>query len=320
MPSCDDSRLCGSDSRTADSTSGSRTVTVPDAAALARLETDPAALERRLRRALDDGEIVTWFQPQVRLDDRALVGFEALVRWHHPEFGLLMPARFIRVAERRGIAAELDLFGLEQGVGLLGRLDGRVARPMPPLHLSANITPDFAASRGFADRIEAVVAGAGVSPERITLEITERGPIANWRTAWRNVHRLRRTGFRIALDDFGAGYSSLGLLKELPVDEIKVDRLFLRRGAPEDIAILTAILQIARTLKLHVLAEGVENAEQEQRLRALGCEMAQGFRYGRPMPIEKVPEFVARWPAGAPFLQEGDVAIPEPEFRTGGGL
>ncbi len=311
MPPCDDGRRGG---RRADGSAGDGNAigTTLPAAVLARLETEPEALERRLRRALADGEIVTWFQPQVRLADHGLVGFETLVRWRHPDFGLLMPARFIRVAERRGVAAELDAFGLERGVALLARLDrhgvgaaqGRPDRAAPALRLSVNITPDFAAARGFADRVERIVADAGVSPERIVLEITERGPIANWRTAWRNIRRLRRAGFRVALDDFGSGYSSLGLLKELPVDEIKVDRLFLRRGATEDVAILTAILQIARVLKLSVLAEGVENADQERRLLALGCEMAQGYRYGRPMPGEDVADFVACWPASAPFSSE----------------
>ncbi len=319
MRSRDGKKADGCDCELSRVAAGERVAEQPDASALARLETDPEALERRLRRALEDGEIVTWFQPQVRLSDRTLVGFEALVRWLHPDFGLLMPARFIRVAERRGIAAELDMFGLEQGVALLARLDDVPAESLPLLRLSANITPDFAAARRFAERIEGAVGRAGISPERVTLEITERGPIANWRNAWRNVRRLRRAGFRIALDDFGAGYSSLGLLKELPVDEIKVDRLFLRRGATEDIAILTAILQIARALKLSVLAEGVESSDQERRLCALGCEMAQGFRYGRAMPAEEVPGFVARWPGGAPFRQIADEATSTAAHEAGTG-
>lgn len=257
---------------------------------LARLELRPEELESALRSALANGEMIAMFQPQVRLPERRLRGFEVLVRWRHPRFGLLRPQRFIRLAERCAAAADLDLFALDQAAVFLHRLGARMPEE---LIIAVNASPRGAGEEEYAERAAAMARELLPGGTHLVVEVTERSPISAWRRSLRNLRRLKAAGVRVAIDDFGSGYASFGVVKRLQLDEIKIDRMLVRDTDPESAAILTAILEMARALGVDVVAEGVENAAQHQLLVALGCPAAQGFYYARPLPLAEAVTFVA---------------------------
>ncbi len=256
---------------------------------LARLELRPEELESALRAALANGEMVALFQPQVRLPARRLRGFEVLVRWRHPRFGLLRPQRFIRLAERCAAAGDLDLFALDQAVAFMRRLG---AETLDGLSIAVNASPRAAGEEEYAGRAAAIAQELGKSGAHLVIEVTERSPIAAWRGSLRNLKRLKAAGVQVAVDDFGSGYASFGVVKRLQLDEIKIDRMLVRDTDPESAAILTAVLEMARALGVDVVAEGVENADQHRLLVALGCPAAQGFHYARPLPLAEAVALV----------------------------
>jgi diguanylate cyclase (GGDEF)-like protein len=238
-------------------------------------------VETALRRALAEGQLSLHYQPQFDLLSGALLGAEALVRWRHPERGFISPAKFIPIAEESGMIVEIGRWVLRTALH-------EAARWPNGLRVAVNASPvQFESSDMLVD-VKDAIALAGLSPERVAVEITESILISGEAEASVKLNRLRAIGLSIALDDFGTGYSSLSYLDRLPIDEIKIDQSFVRRIAddPSAAAIVQSVLALASRLGKQVVAEGVETEAQAELLRALGCKAVQGYYFGRPMPAE----------------------------------
>ena len=250
-------------------------------------------LEAQLRRALERGEFELHYQPKVDIARRAIVGSEALVRWRHPERGLVQPSEFIPLAEEAGLIVDLGAWVLGEAC----RAARRWYDAGCPVRVAVNVaSPHFRDGRLVED-VERSLADSGLPPHYLTVELTESmliGPADEWLAS---LHRLKALGVAISLDDFGTGYSSLAYLKRMPLDELKVDRSFVA-GLPDDeenAAIVRAVVALADSLDLTVIAEGVETVRQAAYLQSVGCVNCQGWLYGRAEPE---PEFVARLRAG----------------------
>lgn len=244
---------------------------------LLRLETD-------LRRALDRDELVLHYQPIVSLATEAILGFEALVRWQHPDRGSISPAEFIPLAEETGLIIPIGHRLLEQACSQIHDWTERFPAD-PPLWISVNISPKQFARDELVDEVAALMTARQIAPRSLKFEITETAVMENLDSACAIIHRLKALGVQIALDDFGTGYSSLNALHRLPIDMLKIDRAFVRRMAiegEEDPAIVSSIVSMAQALDITVVAEGIETPDQAARLRALGCEYGQGYLFARP--------------------------------------
>jgi diguanylate cyclase len=223
-------------------------------------------------------------QPIVSLPDQRPVGSEALLRWRHPELGSVPPSEFIPVAEESDAIIALGEWALTEAFRLAARFRSEPrARQLLPLHV--NISMRQLAYPGFASAVEAALARTGASSLDIALEITEHAFLLDENGTVDALSELRGMGFSIVLDDFGTGYSSLSHLKRLPLDQMKVDRMFITNltRAAEDEAIVTSLIAIARAFEIDVIAEGVETREQANRLAELGCWYAQGFLFSEPV-------------------------------------
>ncbi len=246
---------------------------------LARIE-----LENELRTAIFAGDLLAHYQPIVDLHSRSIVGFEALVRWKHPDGGLVDPRLFIPLAEELGLVGEIDSFVLRAATEQATRWrDSGLSRP--DLMMSVNLSPGQLAEEDFAGQIARQVADSRFDPHSLILEITESAILSDDELTRRNLAELRATGVRIALDDFGTGYASLSHLDRLQIDIVKIDRSFVKHlGGPKDArSMAAAMLQLARTLGYDIIAEGVERPAQEDGLRTLGCNLAQGYYLGKPL-------------------------------------
>jgi diguanylate cyclase (GGDEF)-like protein len=246
------------------------------------------AMVAALRQAISDGSLFIHVQPQMRLDVNEIVSVEALVRWADPERGLVSPDEFIPLAERSGLIRPLTDFVLEKAVEACAGWQQQAAGVAIAVNLSARSLHDD----GLDKQVERVLRRHGLPARLLTLEITESSVMADPARTLGLLHRLRSLGVRLSIDDFGTGYSSLAYLRRLPVNEIKVDRAFVQRMDEEadDAAIVRSIVELAHTLDLSVVAEGVENRRTMLLLEEMGCAMVQGFHLARPMPV---PEFVA---------------------------
>jgi diguanylate cyclase (GGDEF)-like protein/PAS domain S-box-containing protein len=241
-----------------------------------RLETESA-----LRRGIAGDEFRVAYQPIVDLGTREVVGVEALLRWQHPDRGLLMPTDFIALAEDTGLIVPLGEIVLRRACDQARRWGARAPRP---LAVSVNLSGRQLAAPGLVLMVTEGLAATGLDPSLLCLEITESVLMSDVETAMNAMTALRGLGVRLAVDDFGTGYSALAYLKHFPVDQLKIDRSFiLGLGQdPRDAAIVSSVLALADALGLAAVAEGVESAEQERELRSLGCRRAQGFRFARP--------------------------------------
>lgn len=256
-----------------------------------RVETD-------LRKALERGEFELHFQPIVSLRDNRITGLEALVRWHHPERGLVSPGEFIPQAEEAGLIFDIDRWVLANACSVLDLWSERY----PAAHnllLNVNLSAKYFLKRDAVDDFSEILRVTGVRPSRLRLEITENLILAGDEHVTGKLLTLRGMGVSLALDDFGTGYSSLSYLVRYPFDAIKIDRGFIRSmlDKPSDMAIVQSVLTLGKNLGLEVVAEGVETLEQAVRLREWGCDFAQGYFYFRPMPANDVMDLLSR-PAG----------------------
>ncbi|MFT0862435.1 putative bifunctional diguanylate cyclase/phosphodiesterase [Ancylobacter sp. G4_0304] len=283
----------------------------------ARLQAMQAArrdAENELREAVINNAIDVYFQPLVRLDDRSVHGFEALARWQHPDGRFTPPDVFIRTAEAAGLIDQLSMNLLRKAC--------RYAKHWPAtLILAFNISPQQLSDERLAEQILAVLKETGFPPKRLSIEITESALVGNLRAALTTINQLRLAGARLALDDFGTGYSSLAQLANLPFDKIKIDRQFTASFLENDkqALILRAMIRLGHVLDIATLAEGIETEAQYAALRALGCYLGQGFLFGRAMPPDKVPAFLASAASSsagraAPFL--GTERASPPPFVT----
>jgi diguanylate cyclase len=257
--------------------------------ALARLHDENA-----IRKALEREEFRVFFQPEVSIDGEHIIGLEALVRWQHPERGLLGPGEFISLAEETGLIVPLGAWVLRDACQRA--VAWQQARPSDePLTLRVNVSARQLAQEALRNTVAAIIDETGILPPSLCLEVTESVLIEDPESSIRTLTELKKLGVKIAIDDFGTGYSSLEYLRRLPVDCVKVDRSFVR-GLPdneEDVAIVSAVIELGHALKLSVTAEGVETADQLGNLQLAGCDTAQGFLFFRPEPPEVVEQLFA---------------------------
>jgi diguanylate cyclase (GGDEF)-like protein/PAS domain S-box-containing protein len=259
------------------------------ARAVRRLE-----LERELRYALERDELVLHYQPVVALGSGEITGLEALVRWRHPERGLLDPSEFVSIAEDSGLIEPIGRWVQESACRQA--LEWHEQRPdQRPLDVAVNLSARQVAHRDLAGSVAEILARTGLDPAHLRLEITESVLVEESATATATLEALSEIGVRLVLDDFGTGYSSLAYLNRFPFDALKIDRSFVDALGIEQerTAIVEAIIGMARALSLDVIAEGVENEAQLSELRRLGCDFAQGHLFSRALPPEKVIRLLA---------------------------
>ncbi len=251
-------------------------------------------MEADLRRAISQGELLMHYQPQVDLRTGQCVGAEALLRWQHPQKGLLLPAGFVPLALDSGLTTAIDRFVLREVCRQIGRW--KDAGLHPP-RISINMSALSLLATDFATDLRRHAAEAGVEMTDLEIEVLESSLFPRMTNIDTMIEDLRTLGLRLAIDDFGTGYSSLALLKDLPIDRIKLDRRFIK-NLPRDIKddrIVAAVVAMGKSLGISVIAEGVETAEQRQRLLTLGCTEAQGFLFSRPIAPEN---FARDWMTG----------------------
>ncbi|MDO9218381.1 MAG: EAL domain-containing protein [Lacisediminimonas sp.] len=240
-------------------------------------------LENSMRRAMERNELRVFFQPQISIATRRIVAVEALLRWEHPELGLIQPVEFIPIAEESGLIVPLGKWVLEAACQQAARW---AAEGMRELHMAVNLSVRQMREETMVDDILSILRDTGVSPGQLELEITETVLMENVDDNVRLLTRLKAAGVRIAVDDFGTGYSSMAYLKRFPIDQLKIDRAFITGlpGDAEDRAITTAIIAMAHSLGVMVVAEGVETAAQLAFLDENGCDRVQGYFLGAPLP------------------------------------
>jgi len=237
-----------------------------------------------LHRALERGELRMHYQPIMSLETGRVSGFEALLRWQHPERGLVRPDEFVSLAEETGLVVPIGVWALEVACRQAAAWHAQGAL----VTISVNLSPRQLAEPALVESVAAVLGRSGIHPAAVWLEITESTLMHDAESAVTTLRALRALGVHLSVDDFGTGYSSMSYLKRFPVESLKVDRSFIDGlgREPEDTAICTAVVSLAHALGLHAVAEGVETAEQLAELKTLGCEMAQGYLFGKPAPPE----------------------------------
>ncbi|HET6757491.1 MAG TPA: PAS domain S-box protein [Burkholderiales bacterium] len=271
-------------------------------AELNRRAVERLQMENELRRAIEREEFVLYYQPQVDLQSGDLLGLEALLRWRHPARGLVHPGKFIALAEETGLIVPLGEWVLNAACRQIRTWnDARY----PQLTLAVNLSAaQLVNNKGFAKMVSAFLQEHQISSEQLEFEMTESMLLANVEENTQVLKKLGDLGTRITIDDFGTGYSSLSYLKRLPIDKVKIDRSFVRDivADSDDATIVSAIIAMAHNLKLSVIAEGVENREQVESLRKLGCDGYQGHYFSKPLPAEYLEAKLLR-PIAIPFAQ-----------------
>jgi EAL domain-containing protein (putative c-di-GMP-specific phosphodiesterase class I) len=242
-----------------------------------------------LRRAIDRREFVLHYQPVVELESLRIVGLEALIRWQHPERGLLSPMDFIPAAENCGLILPIGDWGLAEACSQIRAWTDENPENRS-LRVCVNLSARQFSREGLADHVESLLMQSGTSSRQLGLEMTESSLIPNMTTAVEVLDSLRALGISISMDDFGTGYSSLSYLHSFPIDVLKIDRSFVGRMTDGDqpLQIVRTIIELARVLEIDVVAEGIETGEQYRLLRELGCRYGQGYLFARPMPAAEI--------------------------------
>ncbi|WP_333796112.1 putative bifunctional diguanylate cyclase/phosphodiesterase [Rheinheimera sp.] len=253
-------------------------------------------LEKELLQAIEQRQFVLYFQPQWNLREQRIDAFEALVRWQHPERGLLMPAQFLPAAAQLGLSQRLDLALLEQAVATLGRW--RQQRMMLPV--AVNMSPIHFEQEGLKLKIQQLLERYQVPSSMLELEITEDTAMGDMEKGRNYVTELQQMGIRVSIDDFGTGYSSLGYLRKMPIDKIKIDRSFITdmAGSDSDMMIVKTMITLAHGLGKRILAEGVEDEHQLGLLRHMACDAVQGYLIAKPLPEAEALALLARKTSG----------------------
>jgi diguanylate cyclase (GGDEF)-like protein/PAS domain S-box-containing protein len=246
-------------------------------------------LENSLRLALDKNELYLVYQPQMEMATGRITGLEALLRWQHPELGLVPPDRFIRIAENSGLIIPMGEWVMRTACAQARKWQDE---GLPPVSVAVNVSAVQFRQEGFCEVIRKVLDEVGLAPEYLELELTESLLLSSSDVTFSVLKELEAMGLKLAIDDFGTGYSSLSYLKHFPVSKLKIDRSFVRDVAtsPDDAAITTAIISMARSLNLKVIAEGVETEAQMSFLRAHHCDEIQGYYFSKPLPPEQVAD------------------------------
>ncbi|HEV7745399.1 MAG TPA: EAL domain-containing protein [Pyrinomonadaceae bacterium] len=249
-------------------------------------------LENNLRRALERTEFEVYYQPQVKVETRQIVGMEALARWHHPDFGLVSPTEFIPLAESSGLIVPIGEWVLRAVCrqSKSWQDDGLI-----PLPIAVNISARQFQQGNLAEVVVGILQETGMDPQRLEIELTESSIMKSAASAAKTLDQLQAIGIKISIDDFGTGYSSLARLKRLPIDVLKIDQSFVRdlNTDPDDAVVVRAIITLAHNLGLKVIAEGVETEAQLGLLHLLKCDGAQGYLFGKPAPADECRALLA---------------------------
>ncbi|MGB6745369.1 MAG: EAL domain-containing protein [Terracidiphilus sp.] len=242
-----------------------------------------------LRQALDQRQFVLHYQPEIELTTHKIVGLEALIRWHHPERGMISPKDFIPAAEETGMILPIGDWGLSEVCNQI-QLWNREDPNHSALRVCVNLSAHQFSREGLADHVEALLTRSGISSRQLGLEMTESSLISDRHTALSVLGSLRRLGVSLLMDDFGTGYSSLNHLHSFPFDVLKIDRSFVSRmtDGEQPLQIVRTIVELARVMGMDVVAEGIETPAQHDLLRDMGCRYGQGFLYAKPMTAEAV--------------------------------
>ncbi|MBR0929280.1 GAF domain-containing protein [Bradyrhizobium diazoefficiens] len=270
------------------------------------------SLESALRRALERGQFSLNYQPKVEMETGQITGVEALLRWNHPELGNVSPAQFIPLAEETGLIVPIGRWVLNEACA---QAMAWQRRGLLPLSMAVNLSPRQFADEHLLQDVDEALAASGMSPVLLQLEVTESMMMRNVGRALKVLDAIQSRGIRLAIDDFGTGYSSMSLMKHFPIDTIKIDRSFVRDlpQDSEDQAIAQAIISMGKALGMTVVAEGVENAEQEAFLRTHGCDEMQGFLISKPVPAREMAELLRPMvlPIAPPLQPEPDAVATE---------
>ncbi|MGH7205433.1 MAG: putative bifunctional diguanylate cyclase/phosphodiesterase [Nitrospiraceae bacterium] len=266
-------------------------------------------LENSFRKALAREEIVSYYQPQVELATGRIVGLEALARWKHPDLGLVSPTQFISIAEETGLIVPLGDWMLRKTCTQVNAWhDGA----LPTVKLTVNLSARQLKQPNLVEMVSQTLQETGLNPKYLELELTESILMQDTELNSGTLRELKSLGIRLSIDDFGTGYSSLSYLKRFPIDTLKIDQTFIRDITTSHDAevIVTAIIAMARALKLKVIAEGVENEAQLALLGELGCHEAQGFVHSQPLPAAEMEELMRKWPS-----RHEHTAFPTPRLQ-----
>ncbi len=251
-------------------------------------------LENDLKRVVERGELFLTYQPIISLSDTKIAGFEALVRWNHPQIGLVSPADFIPIAEESGSIVNIGRFVLDEACRQLGLWHNTFSGELP-LTMSINVSTKQLLQKQFLIEVMEVLEKYKLKPNWIKLEITESVVVENSEKVIAILKQFRAMGVKLSMDDFGTGYSSLSYVHKLPINTLKIDRSFVSQmhEKTESAEIVKTIILLAKTLKLDLIAEGIETAEQHQTLTDLGCEFGQGYYFSKPLNVEDAENFIA---------------------------
>lgn len=248
-------------------------------------------LENSLRRAIEEEELILYFQPQIHLKNNEVMGVEALVRWHHPEFGLLPPGDFIPLAEETGLILPMGDWVLRTACEKLRQwqLEG-----LPPVRVAVNLSAAQFMQKDLIDKIDQILADTKVNPSYLEIEITENMVMQDVHSAIKTLNELKRRGIHLSIDDFGTGYSTFSYLKDFPIDTLKIDRTFIKDidTNPSSTALTKAITSLAHDLDLKVIAEGVENQDQLAIVRNHACDAVQGFYFSKPLNETQITHYL----------------------------
>lgn len=256
-------------------------------------------LETDLRFAIERNEFELYYQPIVGLESSSLVGFEALVRWNHPQRGLVPPNEFIPISESTGLIIPMTVQILHSACRQVVEWQGRSSSGQP-LSVAVNLSGKHFGHPALVEQIQTVISETGINPSHLKLELTESAVMENAETAIMMLKQIKETGVQISIDDFGTGYSSLSYLHRFPIDLLKVDRSFVSamEENTENGEIVRTVIALAKALNLKVVAEGIESVHQFHQLRILGCEYGQGYLFSKPLPvadIERLLDDKTRW-------------------------
>jgi EAL domain-containing protein (putative c-di-GMP-specific phosphodiesterase class I) len=265
-------------------------------------------LETDLRQAIEQRHFRLHYQPIYSLAEGRIVELEALLRWQRPGYGLVPPGDFIGVAEETGIIVPIGRWVIEEACRQLAEWHAQFPTE-PPLTVSVNLSARQFQHRELVADIQRALAAVNLAPRYLKLEITESTAMLDAEATVAKLRTLKDLGVQLAIDDFGTGYSSLAYLKRFPIDSLKIDRSFVDAVGHDvqDTAIVQCVVALAKTLRLNVTGEGVENEDQATHLRGLGCQRGQGYLFARPLPAAQITELVAAEPgfrdSGGPLLK-----------------
>jgi diguanylate cyclase (GGDEF)-like protein len=257
--------------------------------------------ENALRRAIERQGFVLHYQPQIDIASGLVVGAEALIRWNHPDLGLVMPGKFIPIAEERGLIVPIGSWVIEEAARQAAIWQNAGTR----ITLAVNVSAVQFRQKDFVEQLQNSVRNHGITPDRLELELTESIVMRDAETTIKLLQNLHDIGFQLSIDDFGTGYSSLSYLRRFPIDKIKIDQTFVRAARQDESAgsIVTAIIGLARSLKLKVIAEGVETREELEILGNQGCDEAQGFLFSPGIDAEAFQMLLREWKSKHPEPQ-----------------